>query len=224
MKKLLDKIWYYSLDDVINIEQSDLQYKSLQKLNSFYSDKAIYFALVLCNSIVCYQLSWSWEDYWEEFFLYFSKNIVKEDIVSNMIWFLKNCKNNKRLLEVKINRLKKIEERFLENFKNNYKYYYYNLSLLRDELNKVFNQNKKAKTIVFACKMFNYAWRNIFWFKKAPYDIFLPIDSRLKNIFEKYKEDYSSIEKFYFDLSQKLAIPMLHLDALLWVNYKSIMD
>lgn len=223
MKLLLDKIWHYSLDDVIKIEEKDLQFKSLQKLNSFYSDKGVYFALILSNSIVCYQLSWNWEDYWEEFFLYFSKNISKKDIISDMITFLKTCKNNKRLLEIKIKRLKKIEG-FLKKFKNNYKYYYDNLTILRDELSILFNQNKKAKTIVFACKMFGYAWRNVFWFIKFPNDIFIPIDSRLTNIFEKYKDNYSDIEDFYFDLSQKLDIPLLHLDALLWINYKKIMD
>jgi hypothetical protein len=32
------------------------------------------------------------------------------------------------------------------------------------------------------------------------------------------------IKKFYFDLSKKLQIPELHLDALVWVNYDDLIN
>jgi DNA-(apurinic or apyrimidinic site) lyase len=86
-------------------------------------------------------------------------------------------------------------------------------------------QKKDAKTIVFAVKMFSYWARNSF--KKLnffPENINVPVDSRLIALFEKYKWDYEDINKFYFDLSKKLNIPELHLDALVWVNYNELID
>ncbi|MDR0772333.1 MAG: N-glycosylase/DNA lyase [Candidatus Peribacteria bacterium] len=55
-----------------------------------------------------------------------------------------------------------------------------------------------------------------------PKEISIPIDSRLTNLFEKYKENYTDISLFYTDLSEKLNIPELHLDAILWVNYNDL--
>jgi N-glycosylase/DNA lyase len=54
----------------------------------------------------------------------------------------------------------------------------------------------------------------------------LPLDSRLKNIYKKYtkNKEYSKkdIQKFYLVLSQKLNIPPLHLDTVLWLNYDKL--
>jgi DNA-(apurinic or apyrimidinic site) lyase len=84
-------------------------------------------------------------------------------------------------------------------------------------------QNKDAKTIVFAVKMFSYWTRNIFnEINYFPLEINIPIDSRLIRLFKKYKWEYEDINKFYFDLSKKLSIPELHLDAILWVNYDNL--
>jgi DNA-(apurinic or apyrimidinic site) lyase len=93
---------------------------------------------------------------------------------------------------------------------------------LRDDLANTMQQKRDAKTIVFAVKMFSYWARNIYPFKPFPKEIFIPIDSRLTNLFEKYKGNYTDINKFYLDLSEKLDIPMLHLDAILWVNYEDL--
>jgi N-glycosylase/DNA lyase len=58
----------------------------------------------------------------------------------------------------------------------------------------------------------------------------IPIDSRLKNLYKKYAPLASleggiknkEIKIFYIELSQKLKIPLLHLDAILWVNYDEL--
>jgi hypothetical protein len=39
-----------------------------------------------------------------------------------------------------------------------------------------------------------------------------------------YKEDYTDIKLFYYDLSEKLEIPEIHLDAILWVNYNNLIQ
>jgi len=69
-----------------------------------------------------------------------------------------------------------------------------------------------------------------------PKEISIPVDSRLERIYEKYKippsfvtlqstpfikgrnNKKNEIKEFYFDLSEKLGIPELHLDAILWNN------
>ena len=96
---------------------------------------------------------------------------------------------------------------------------------LRNDLAKIMNQKVNAKTIVFTIKMFSYWARNIFnKLHYFPENINVPIDSRLIALFDKYKWDYEDINKFYFDLSKKLNIPELHLDAIVWVNYDKLID
>jgi len=47
-------------------------------------------------------------------------------------------------------------------------------------------QSVDAKTIVFSVKMFSYACRNVFgYLEYFPYELNLPLDSRLKKIYEK---------------------------------------
>lgn len=225
MEELYKKLKKYSIDDSIEVEESDRQYIALKNLYNNIINKEVYLWLILANSIICYQLSWKGEDYWEEFSVYFSKiNIQKDDILKELWNFIKQSKNNKRFIDTKVNRLEKLKI-FLKNFINNEEYFYDNMLILRDELAKSMKQKKDAKTIVFAVKMFSYWARNSF--KKLnffPENINVPVDSRLIALFEKYKWDYEDINKFYFDLSKKLNIPELHLDALVWVNYNELID
>ena len=61
----------------------------------------------------------------------------------------------------------------------------------------------------------------------------IPVDSRLENLYKKYSPHSvsperrevatsSDIKNFYINLSKKLNIPLLHLDAILWVNYDEL--
>jgi len=59
----------------------------------------------------------------------------------------------------------------------------------------------------------------------------IPIDSRLENLYKKYEKldnevkiNTKEIKKFYINLSKKLNIPLLHLDAILWVNYDELIE
>ena len=233
MQELYNKLKQYSISDAIKIEESDRQYIALKNLFENIWDNKNYLALILANAIICYQLSWKWEDYWEEFSEYFifpllSKRGVRgelwksEEIINELSTFIKQSKNNKRFVETKINRLEKLRV-FLEIFIWYEESYYDNMEKLRDDLAKVMKQKKDAKTIVFAVKMFSYWARNIFnKLNYFPESINVPVDSRLTNLFEIYKWEYTDINKFYFDLSKKLNIPELHLDAIVWVNYDSL--
>jgi len=244
MNELYEKLKKYSIDDSIKIEESDRQYIALKSLwdkfslfsNQNVSIKSYYLSLILANSIICYQLSGKWEDYWEEFSTYFrNKWIVNSEkwIVENLSNFIKQSKNNKRFVDTKISRLEKLKN-LLGEFSKDVEFYYDNMEILRDKLAKTMNQKPDAKTIVFAIKMFSYGARNVFdKLVYFPESISIPIDSRLTNLYEKYKWDNISnneknniieIKEFYFDLSKKLGIPELHLDALVWVNYNELID
>ena len=223
MQQLYNKLKQYSLSDAIKIEESDRQYIALKNLSENIQNREIYLGFILVNSIICYQLSWKWEDYWEEFSNYFSSvNIEKSEIINALWSFIKQSKNNKRFIDTKLKRLEKIKP-FLEEFIWNEKEYYDDMERLRNDLAKSMKQKKDAKTIVFAVKMFSYWARNIFNnLNYFPEEINVPVDSRLIALFEKYKWDYENIDIFYFDLSKKLNIPELHLDAILWVNYDNL--
>ncbi len=223
MKELYNKLKKYFINDAVKIEESDRQYKALYHLYNHINDRDLYLALIISNSLICYQLSWKWEDYWEEFSDYFSNKKINKDNLLIELWvFIKQSKNNKRFIDTKIKRLDKLTI-FINDLILNQEKYYENMLSLRNDLSKIMKQKKDAKTIVFAVKMFSYWARNIF--KKINYfpeEINVPIDSRLIALFEKYKWEYEDIWKFYLDLSKKLNIPELHLDALLWVNYDNL--
>lgn len=255
MQALYNKLKYYTIQDAIAFEEADRQFIALKNLwdhpQSLLTKKGsranLYLALIVANALICYQLSSTWENYWEEFSEYFSRNSFWENIVLALTEFIKQSKWNKRFVETKIKRLEKLRP-FLECFIGKEEYYYENMTELRDSLAEVMNQKNNAKTIVFAVKMFSYGARNVF--EKIVYfpnEICVPVDSRLTRIFEKYSphpnsllrsnfedsragtpvsvipsnergQEQNKINKFYFDLSQKLGIPELHLDAILWNN------
>lgn len=226
MQKLLEKIKNISTNDAIKIEESDLQFFALKNLFENIKNKNIYLALIISNAIICYQLSSSWEAYWEEFSKNFIENEVsKDDLLEKLWFFIKNSKWNKRFVETKIKRLEKLRP-FLEDFIWNEKFYYESMDKLCEKLAKTMNQKITDKTIVFAVKMFSYWARNCFnEIIEFPFSISIPIDSRLTKLYEIYNEDKDlKINDFYEILSKKTNIPPLHLDAVLWVNFDKLIE
>ena len=226
MDKLYEELKKFTFDDVLIFEENDRQFIALQKLfKNFWKDNiAQYLLLIICNSLICYQLSWKWENYWEEFSDYFSnKNIEDENIIDELSKFMINSKNNKRFIDTKIKRLNKLNI-FINIFQWKEEYYYTNMLELRNDLAKIMNQNHDSKTIVFAVKMFGYWARNIYKFEKYPENIGIPIDSRLTKLFEIYKWEYDNIDNFYLDLSNKLNISPLHLDGIVWNLYDKLIS
>ncbi|MDD3302061.1 MAG: N-glycosylase/DNA lyase [Candidatus Gracilibacteria bacterium] len=225
MTSLYNKLNKYKLSDVIDFEKKDLQFVALNNLFKNLNDKDIFFGLILLNSIVCYQLSSTGEKYWAEFSLYFShiRNLDKTNLVNGFKDFLKTSKGNSRLYDIKIKRIDKINL-FLSEFIINLDYYLVNLYELRDKIAFFMNQKNTDKTIVFSIKMIMYGALIVYGEIQdiSHKKINIPIDSRLTKIFEKYKGDYNDINLFYCDLSKKLNIAELHLDALIWVNYDSL--
>ncbi|MDD3793803.1 MAG: N-glycosylase/DNA lyase [Candidatus Gracilibacteria bacterium] len=223
MQELYNKLKDFDLNYAIKLEETDRQFIALKSLIEKNENKREVLALVIANSIICYQLSGTGENYWEEFSSYFSdKKISYENVVFLLGEFIKQSKNNKRFVDTKVKRLEKVKFA-LDGFQGREEYFYQNMTELRDLLAKTMKQKITDKTIVFAVKMFGYVARNIFTFVAYPKEIFIPIDSRLTNLFEKYKGDYSDINKFYMDLSEKMDVTLLHLDGIVWINYEELM-
>lgn len=222
MDELYEKLKNYNIDSAIEYENNDTQYIALTNLwNKLENnDKHVYLSFIIANALICYQLSWKGEEYWEEFSdkLFDYIKSWKKDILEFFEDFLPNSKNNKRFVNIKISRIKKVIP-FLERFRNNELYYYENMNIILAEIWKVMKQKLNAKTIVFSIKMFSYWARNCFWkLIYFPNEITIPIDSRLVKIYEKYWKNEEKIEVFYSKISSKLWIPELHLDAIIWNN------
>lgn len=219
---LYDKIRHLTLEDSINIEESDRQFKALKKLHKKIDNK-YYLQLIIANSLICYQLSWKWEDYWEEFSEYFSsKNFENlEDLIESIKEFLPKSKNNKRFVRIKSKRLDK-SLNILRELLWKEAFYYKNMLTLRDLIAKNMNQQKDAKTVVFAIKMFSYWARNIFWRELYPKEIKIPIDSRLIKLHEIYWK--WEVMSFYDDVSARTWLPPLHLDPIIWINYDKLIN
>lgn len=224
MEKLFNKLSEYKLENALDLESKDRQFIALKALWEKISNKELFLALTIANSLICYQLSWKWEDYWEEFSKYFSEKEITENNFLEELWiFIAQSKNNKRFIDTKQKRLEKLKP-FIEIFFWKWKYYYENMVILRDELSKTMKQKKDAKTIVFSVKMFWYSARTIFDFIEYPLEVSIPVDSRLTNLFEIYKWDYENINLFYSDLSEKLNISPLHLDWIVWNLYDELIE
>jgi DNA-(apurinic or apyrimidinic site) lyase len=218
------------LDDVIKLEFEDRQFLALKNLfeNKKFGDK-LYLLLIVLNALVSYQLSWTWEKYWQEFadyaqkFNFSWKTISKQEIFHFFENLLTQGKYNKRFKNTKLARIQKfLDHNFFDEFLANPKFYYQSMKQLNKKLAQVMNQPEYSKTIVFAVKMFSYWARNVFeYIEYFPFDIQIPVDSRLKKLYENYvwkKSSDSEIRKFYYDLAYKVKIPPLHLDALLWMG------
>jgi len=223
MDKLYEKLKDYTIDDAIKFEQKDRQFIALKNLyeNKKFQDE-LYLILIIINALISFQLSWKGEDYWEEFSVKLGKNNKIEDIYNFFEDLLKNGKNNRRFVDMKLKRVEKFLDWFSVEKLEDLEKFYKNMDKLAEKLSKIMNQKIDAKTIVFAVKMFSYWARNVFWYlQNFPENLMIPIDSRLENLYKKYNWEASKkeIKNYYIELSKKLNIPLLHLDAILWVNY-----
>jgi N-glycosylase/DNA lyase len=59
MEKLYEKLKKYTLEDALKFEKKDRQFIALQKLYDKFGhkNKVEYLALIISNSLICYQLS-----------------------------------------------------------------------------------------------------------------------------------------------------------------------
>ena len=199
-------------------ENIDLQYEYLNYLYNNINNNEIFLKLTITNSLVCYQLSSTGENYWKEFSQHNwnnEENINNNNFIDKFIIFLKNCKGNKRLQNIKINRINKIKL-FLENISiNDLEYYYNNMEQFRENIAKNLKTKKNTKTVVFSIKMFGYTSRMVFnKFNPYPYTIEIPVDSRITKYTKRFTEENPIL--FWNNISKIVNVPPLHIDALIW--------
>jgi len=207
MERFLSSLKAFSESDIREIEESDRQFRALEKLFRQISNVELFLKLVVLNALLSYQLQMRGESYWEKFSEFFSKNPDLEKFPE----FLK--KYNRRFLSSKLKRFLRARECVEGIFK---KYSVdeigKNLSLFVRELSKCMKQSETSKTIVFSAKMLLYAYRIALRKKVGGIEeIEIPLDSRLKKIFPDLKS--------WREISEILGIPPLRLDALIWVPF-----
>ncbi len=235
------------LESIQKIESHDPQFIALRRLYEKTGSLNTTCLAAICNAIVSYRLTGPGEDYWLEFADYFSEqsfpiNITPNYIIDKVIEFLLASKNNRLLLNQKINRLRKLK-------KNNTHATIFNKcpELIRD-LNRLLiiiangvGAKPDSKTVVFAVKMAYYVARihgiNII----PPMDIMIPVDRRIGllsytsgivDIKTKIK-DIRTLEEVllrYSDIPREAwkrvanisNIPPLNIDSLVWFVSKGL--
>jgi len=223
MEELIKILKQFSLEDAYKIEENDRQFLAISKM--FQNIKSIdyFFPIIIVNSLVWYQLSGTWEEYWEELAEFSIKYNFPAEFIFEFLYkffqeFLPQSKCNKRLLNMKLPRIVKMRWIF-EDFIWKEKYFYENILELQNLLARIMKQNKDDKTILFAIKMFHYWARIVYWYRlKIPFEIWIPIDSRLTKIYNIYNKSNISQKDFWNEVSFKINIPRIHLDAILWVK------
>ena len=234
MNNLESFIKNYTIKDIQKIEENkDHQFISLKKTwesveNKNTTKKTNFLFYIIQNALISFQLSWKWENRWEEFWEYIKDNQKFLENYNSSFFnnILNNWKNNRRFIDKKMLRIDKSlnSRQKLDNIDKMY-YFYKNMNELNKLLAKTMNQKENAKTIVFSTKMFWYGARIIFdEFISYPFELNIPIDSRIWKIYQQEKniENYKfkEVKEFFEKISQENNIPLLHLDSLLWIEYR----
>lgn len=234
----LDKyIAQFSLDDILAIEHSDKQFIVLQNAwNSINTtankDKELFVFLVMQCAIVGFQIAGSGPLWWEEFAAKIQTHWdilqkIQYDNVDRWYQFLTTSKYNKRLYNNKRKRLEKfaiaysivVDHKKILN-------YHEDMSHLRTKLSDAMQQDPHNKTMAFAVKMYGYATRIVMnTFVHYPMDVVIPLDSRLRAIaIQQDKKHGQSNDKqiitYYQNIAEQHKIPPLHLDSLIWIDYR----
>ena len=230
LEKFLSK---YNIQKAKELEHKDPQFLALEKSweNIKDKDNNLFSFLVIQCALVSYQIAWSGElrraEFWEKIqkdwnTLLNMRNNNKTD-TERRFNFLKTSKNNKRIYNIKKSRIEKFNK--ILTTEKDFFQYHNNSEKLNEILAKTMSTQTSSKTIVFAIKMFGYAYTIISWKDiQYPTSIDIPVDSRLKRIYEinthKNTKDESEIRKYFWNLSIKFDIPPLDLDTILWLEYR----
>lgn len=204
-EELLSELSGLTVEDAKRVEEQDRQFKALRKLYEKIKNQELFLKLTVINALLSYQLQMKGEDYWKRFSEFFSEKPKVEAFPEFLGKF------NRRFLGAKLKRFEKVKLCVEELFKKySVEDFGENLKLLVDELSGCLNQRRDAKTVVFAAKMYMYGYRIVFGEDpKGLEEIDIPLDSRLKKLLPTVEE--------WRELSRRLGIPPIHLDAIVWV-------
>lgn len=223
----------YNIQKTKELEHKDPQFLALEKSwkNIKDKDNNLFLFLVIQCALVSYQIAWSGElrraEFWEKIQTDWNTLLNMRNNnqfnTERRFNFLKTSKNNKRIYHIKKSRIEKFNK--ILNTEKDFFQYHDNLEKLNEILAKSMSTQTSSKTIVFAIKMFGYAYTTISWKDiQYPASVDIPVDSRLKKIYEinthKSTKDGSEIRKYFWNLSTKFGIPPLDLDAILRLDYR----
>lgn len=190
-EELVEKLKEVGLQGALAVEERDPQ---LHAVSYLLRRKPHATPLVVANALVSYQLSMKGEEYWWAF----AKAIAGGQSLKE---FLREY--NRRLLPAKLQRLEK-SRNVWEKVSPATPYEELYLSLYA-----IFGPQK---TVSFAVKMLGYAKRALGRQEPFPFSIPLPYDSRM----ERLSKALGVRKEEWQELAERVGIPPLHLDSLLW--------
>ena len=166
VNRLEEYISKFSFDEILKIEESDRQFLALKNSRNQIKkikwnekiNQNLFLFLILQNSIISYQIAGSGENRREEFagkISYDFEKILKlfsrwESNVDRWYNFLTTSKYNKRLYNLKKNRLTKFDKFFFENEYEKMWNYYDNMELLLEKMVNIMWMKNADKTMTFA--------------------------------------------------------------------------
>ncbi|WP_457742119.1 N-glycosylase/DNA lyase [Thermococcus sp.] len=217
IKRLVEILSELGINCARTIEEKvDLQFDALKNLRENLKNDELFIKLVIVNSLVSYQLSGKGEDWWWEFSKHFSQNPPPGNITKAYVEFLSKSRTNRRFVAGKLKRIERVKP-FLNSLSMDElrDYYFKGMEKLRNDLARVMNARRSAKTIVFAVKMFGYAGRIAFGrFVPYPMSIEIPDDVRINAYTKRFTNE--SPVSFWNRVAEQTGIPPLHIDSILW--------
>ncbi|MEM2498499.1 MAG: N-glycosylase/DNA lyase, partial [Candidatus Nezhaarchaeales archaeon] len=175
------------LNAVLKLEEEDPQFKAALRLKEAV-DINVCCTLMCLNATISYMLTSTGEEYWNEFVDYVLKRRFKvgsaEEVYALMVSFLQECKGNRLFKPAKFKRLSLMRSSgFVGKVYSGYEGYAYNLEGLRRDLASALMVDASLKTVVFAVKMFYYAFRAATGKRiQVPFSIPIPVDRRISRI------------------------------------------
>ena len=203
MEEIVKILKEFSKEEIELLERSDRQYKALERLyGCFKGREGEFLKLVCANALMSYQLQMKGEDYWEAFSRFFCGEWKRTGDLEEFLSLY-----NRRFLSSKLKRLKRVlncvEKVEVEKVSSAFE--------LAKTLAECLGQKVSSKTVVFAVKMVNYAFKIVYGKELAELDrVAIPVDSRIGKI--------STDLEFWKRISEKVGIPQIKLDAVFWIS------
>ncbi len=219
------------VETAIAVEENDPQLEAARTIVGVLGASGV--AYTVANALVSYRLTARGEDYWLEYARYVSRNPPRATSIAQYVAaFLERSRGNRALLAQKRKRLFRVA-RVLEEIASSPERFR-DLGFLLGALSKALGGRGEEKTIVFAAKMAYYAYRALGWRVEGVERVPLPVDRRIAFLTassklvpvpcpEKIMGVYRGAAlRAWRVVSMVSGIPLLHLDALLWLPLRGV--
>ncbi|ABL88029.1 conserved hypothetical protein [Pyrobaculum islandicum DSM 4184] len=219
-KQLVDTLVKY-IDVILQLEKRDPQYHAVCRVVQ-NNDELTAARLTMLNALVSYRLTGRGEEHWEYFGWYFSRRV--KDVCDDFLKYIETSPYLKIGIETRKKRVAKACG-YVPKLED--------LEKTLNDLSVLLNAKREQKTLVFAIKMLNYVYmcsRGVN--RLLPFNIPIPVDYRIayltwcaklidippKEAIRRYKE----VQGIWNKVAEKVGIPPLHLDTLLWLAGRTV--